>query len=132
MTGATGVRGPMGIGSSFGLDSGVTVARRRVRRLSSSGVLSLRLRNANSFEVKVRAVLSGFIYRNHRVTRKIALGGGNITITGGGARTAELRLSSPNLKLVTRLGSLYSRLSLSVSNDAGDHRKSTATFELHP
>jgi hypothetical protein len=34
--------------------------------------------------------------------------------------------------LVKRLGSLSSRLSFSVSNDAGDHRSSTATFELQP
>jgi hypothetical protein len=64
--------------------------------------------------------------------RKIALGGGNITIAGDATRTAKLKLSNANLLLVKRLGSLYSRLSLSVLNDAGDHRASRATFELQP
>jgi hypothetical protein len=132
MTGATGLRGPMGIGSPFGLDSGVTIARQRVRHLSSRGVLALRLRNANSFEVKVHIVLRGFTYRHQHATRKIALGGGNITLAGDATRTARLKLSNANLTLVRRLGSLYSRVGLSVSNDAGDHRNSAATFELHP
>jgi hypothetical protein len=132
MTGAPGLRGPIGIGSPFGLDSGVTIARQRVRHLSSSGVLSLRLRNANSFQVKVQLVLRGFTYRNQRVARTYRLGGGNITIAGHATHSATLHLSNANQKLVKRLRSLYSLLSLSVSNDAGDHRTTTAAFELQP
>ena len=45
------------------------------------------------------------------MTRTIRLGDGNITITGQATRTGKLKLSNANLKLVKRLGSLYSRLS---------------------
>jgi hypothetical protein len=132
MVGATGASGPMGIGSPFGLHSGVTIARHRVRHLSPNGVLVLRLRNANSFHVRVHFVLRGFRYRGHRVSQTLALDSGDTTIAGRTTRTAKLTVSAANLKLVQQLGSLYSRLALTVRNDAGDSRKSAATFELQP
>jgi hypothetical protein len=105
--------------------SGLSESRLNEQQRKRAGVFS-------SFQVKVRVVLRGFIYRNQRVTRIIRLGGGNITILGKATRTAKLKVSNANRKLVKLLGNLYSRLSFSVVNDAGDHRNSTATFELQP
>jgi hypothetical protein len=82
--------------------------------------------------LRVHFVLRGFRYRGHRVSQTLALDSGDTTIAGRTTRTAKLTVSAANLKLVQQLGSLYSRLALTVRNDAGDSRKSAATFELQP